>query len=207
MIDILDSKNPNTCQKSRDACHAQALASRSLACPGVGTRRPPVGAPKCKKEQGSTARGCPRAHCSPIRSSDTRFVRDAVRQGAGRTDRAQQPAARGGSSSLSVAAAAPAEPRQPRTPRQPQDAGGGPRRGSFSVADGTCVAASTERRQPRASGSLASAEHRQPRARATIVATAAEPRRRATIAATAAERRRAAVAALARGPGRRRARR
>ena len=185
-------------------------ASSRVAKPRMPRRRDASAAgwrSKMQERAGSTARGCPRAHCSPIRSFDTRLVRDAVRQGAGRTDRAQQPAARGGSSSLSVAAAAPAEPRQPRTPRQPQDAGGGPRRGSFSVADGTCVAASTERRQPRASGSLASAEHRQPRARATIVATAAERRRRATIAATAAERRRAAVAALARGPGRRRARR
>ena len=163
--------------------------------------------PRVTRRWGASAAGWPskmqflRLPGCESAASASACTSDAIRQGAGGTDRAQQPAARGGSSSLSVAAATPEEPRQPRAPRQPQDAGGGPRRGSPSVADGTCVAASTERRQPAAR--LASAEHRQPRARATIAAMAAERRRRATIAATAAERRRAAVAALARGPGRR----
>ena len=190
MIDTLDSKNPNTCQKSRDA------SSRARS----RTEKPRVPRPREASASGWPSKmqfpRLPGARAPRLRSSCSTSTRErlhtryAVRQGAGRTDRAQQPAARGGGSSLSVAATTP-KPRQPRAPRQPQDAGGGPRRGSPSVTDGTCIAASTA--QPPARGSLA-AEHRQPRARATI-------------AATAAERRRAAVAALARGPGRRRARR
>ena len=203
MIDTLDSKNPNTCQKSRDASSRASSRVAKPRAPRPGTRRLPVGTQNARKSR-VRLRGCPRAArdrtVHQFLSFDTRLVRDAVRQGAGSTHRTQQPAARGGSSSLSVAAAAPEEPRQPRAPRQPQDAGRGPRRGSPSVADGTGVAASTEPRQPAAR--LASAEHRQPRARAAVAATAAERRRRA-VAATAAERRRAAVAAATRGTGRR----
>jgi len=214
MIDTLDSKNPNTCQKSRDASsHASSRVAK----------------PRVTRPRDASASGWP-SNMAILQAAQVRerldyhasaCTSDAVRQGAGRTHRTQQPAARGGGSSLSVAAAAPAEPRQPRAPRQPQDAGRGPRRGSPSDADGTCVTASTAPRQPAARGSLAAAEHGQPRARAAVAATAAERRRRAvgaaarapgrrrrtTIAATAAERRRRAVAALARGPGRRRARR
>ena len=105
---------------------------------------------------------------------------DAVRQGAGGTDRAQQPAARGGGSSLSVAAATPEEPRQPRAPRQPQDAGGGPRRGSPSVADGTGVAARRRlgsRRPPRLGGSIGSPG----RARPSVDAALPSPPRRPSV--------------------------
>ena len=102
--------------------------------------------------------------------------------GAGGTDRAQQPAARGGGSSLSVAAATPTEPRQPRTPRQPQDAGGGPRRGSPSVADGTGVAASTAPRQRPARGSLATSLVSSPTAAAEAVTTKPELRRQSEVA-------------------------
>ena len=188
-------ENPNTCQKVGTLLVTRKLsrreASRDQASGRVGFRF----SFKNAILQAARVRGSLR-HASACTS-------DAVRQGAGRTDRAQQPAARGGGSSLSVAAATPREPRQPRAPRQPQDAGGGPRRGSPSVADGTRVAASTAPRQPPASGSLAAAEHRQPWARAAVAATATERRRRANIAATAAERRRPAVAAATRGPGRR----
>ena len=192
MIDILDSAKKSGRFVTRKLSHREA--SRAPPSERVGFRL------AFQKMQFSR---CARCESGSLRHASA-CTSDAVRQGAGGTDRAQQPAARDGSSSLSVAAATPTEPRQPRAPRHPQDAGGGPRRGRPSVADGTCIAASTA--QPPARGSLA-AEHRQPRACATITATAAERRRRSTIAATAAGRRRAAVAALARGPGRRRARR
>ena len=174
MIDTLDSKNPNTCQKSGRFVTSKLSrreASRAPPSGNVGFR---LAFKNAISQAAQLRERRDYASLELTSTSERLHTRYAVRQGTGGTDRAQQPAARGGSSSLSVAAAAQAEP------RQPQDAGGGPRRGNPSVADGTCVAASTERRQPRA---------------------------RAAVAATAAERRRAAVAAVTRGPGRRRARR